>query len=129
MNRLRLRAERGFTLIELLVVIAIIGILAAIAIPQFHAYRRRGYDADVKSNIKNASIAQEAYFTEKEIYTSALGDLASRGFKQSTNVNITPTGSPTTFIISGGATVVCTPSTGVWSFASTTGGTTGVACN
>ena len=129
MNRLRLRAERGFTLIELLVVIAIIGILAAIAIPQFHAYRRRGYDADVKSNIKNASIAQEAYFTEKETYTSALGDLASQGFKQSTNVNITPTGSPTTFIISCGATVVCTPGTGIWSFASTNGVTTGVACN
>lgn len=129
MSRLGREAERGFTLIELLVVIAIIGILAAIAIPQFHAYRRRGYDADVKSNIKNASIAQEAYFTHNETYTSSLVDLASWGFKQSTNVNITPTSSPTTFIISGGATVVCAPSTGIWSFASTDGVTAGVACN
>ena len=43
MDRLRLRAEEGFTLIELLVVIAIIGIMVAITIPQFAAYRKRVY--------------------------------------------------------------------------------------
>jgi prepilin-type N-terminal cleavage/methylation domain-containing protein len=62
MDRLRLRSESGFTLIELLVVVAIIGILAAIAIPQFAAYRRRGYEAQVKSDLRNAATAMEAYF-------------------------------------------------------------------
>lgn len=121
--------SRGFTLIELLVVIAIIGVLAAIAIPQFAAYRRRGYDADVKSNIKNASISQEAYFTHKEIYTSSLADLALWGFRQSSSINITATGTQTTFIITGAATAGCSSTTGIWTFASTDGVTSGEACN
>ena len=68
MDNLRLRNESGFTLIELLVVVAIIGILAAIAIPQFSAYRKRGYEAQVKSDLRNAATAQEAYFTQAFTY-------------------------------------------------------------
>ncbi len=65
MNRLRLKSESGFTLIELLVVVAIIGILAAIAIPQFSAYRKRGYEAQIKSDLRNGAVAEEAYFAMK----------------------------------------------------------------
>ena len=60
--------EKGFTLIELLVVIAIIGILAAIAIPQFAEYRQRGFDARAKSDLRNVATAQEAYFVDYEVY-------------------------------------------------------------
>jgi len=60
--------EAGFTLIELLVVIAIIGILAAIAIPQFAEYRQRGFDARAKSDLRNVASAEEAYFSDTETY-------------------------------------------------------------
>jgi len=129
MNRLRLRAEGGFTLIELLVVIAIIGILAAIAIPQFSAYRRRGYDSDAKSAVKNMATAQEAYFVDKNTYSDTVSGLTTRGFKQSTNIGVPNPGvSATTFIVS--ATVIqgCT-SSGIWTFESATGKIAGSVCN
>jgi type IV pilus assembly protein PilA len=63
-----MRKEKGFTLIELLVVIAIIGILAAIAIPQFAEYRQRGFDARAKSDLRNVATAEEAYFVDYESY-------------------------------------------------------------
>lgn len=62
--------EKGFTLIELLVVIAIIGILAAIAIPQFAEYRARGFDARAHSDLRNVATAEEAYFVDNEQYVS-----------------------------------------------------------
>jgi prepilin-type N-terminal cleavage/methylation domain-containing protein len=128
MNRLRLRAEGGFTLIELLVVIAIIGILAAIAIPQFAAYRRRGFDSDAKSNIRNMATAEEAYFVDKNTYTGALADLTARGYRQSANITVGAAVGATTFITTSTVSAGCA-SGGGWSFASTTGLITGSPCS
>jgi prepilin-type N-terminal cleavage/methylation domain-containing protein len=63
-----MRKNEGFTLIELMIVIAIIGILAAIAIPQFSAYRQRSYNAAAESDLRNAATAQEAYYVDAQKY-------------------------------------------------------------
>lgn len=63
-----MRNNSGFTLIELLVTIAIIGVLAAIAIPQFSAYRVRAFNAQARSDLRNAVTAQEATYLDRDSY-------------------------------------------------------------
>ena len=62
------RRDRGFTLIELLVVIIIIGILAAIAIPVFLNQRKKGWNAQAKSDARNLASMEEAFIVDNANY-------------------------------------------------------------
>ena len=66
------KGEKGFTLIELLIVVAIIGILAAIAIPQFSAYRQKAYNSAAQSDLKNFKTAMEAYYADNQAYPAGM---------------------------------------------------------
>ena len=61
-----MKSEQGFTLIELLVVVAIVGVLAAIAIPQYSSYKDGAYVAAAQSDLRNLAAAEEAYFGNKQ---------------------------------------------------------------
>jgi prepilin-type N-terminal cleavage/methylation domain-containing protein len=126
MKKSHLQSESGFTLIELLVVVAIIGILAAIAIPQFAAYRKRGHEAQVKSDLRNAAVAQEAYFAANSTYLG--GTMASgtpAGFNATTGVTVVSTVGTNAFTLTAQHSNC---STNTWTFSSSTGQITGSSC-
>ena len=96
------KLEQGFTLIELLVVVAIIGILAAIAIPQYAAYKKQSVDAKMKSDLHNSATAMEAYYgSNGNSYSgaTAAGDLTAFGYNQSDTVTLTMDTDADTFIL------------------------------
>jgi type II secretion system protein H len=97
----RFHRKEGFTLIELMIVIAIIGILAAIAIPQFSAYRTRSYNSAAQSDLRNLATAQEAYFVDENTYGNDVGVLANGtyGYQQSGNVTVQSVGTMTGYTI------------------------------
>jgi type IV pilus assembly protein PilA len=60
--------SKGFTLIELMIVVAIIGILAAIAIPNFIKFQARSKQGEAKANLKSFFTAQKSFIQEKDRY-------------------------------------------------------------
>ena len=76
--------EGGFTLIELLVVIIIIGILAAIAIPVFLNQRKKGYDAQAKSDLKHMATMEETFLVDNNHY-GTYAEMVTTGFTPSAN--------------------------------------------
>ncbi len=110
MLREKLHDSKGFTLIELLIVVVIIGILAAIAIPQFASTKEKAYDASAKSDVRNMMAAQEAHFSTNNVYwggsvsaatdggTAAMGSVT---FRASPNVALTAVSATNGYTLTG----------------------------
>lgn len=70
-----MNGKTGFTLIELLVVLVIIGIISAIAVPQFSETREMAYYAAMKSDLRNLAARQELHYAMHYRYTKSLDSL------------------------------------------------------
>ena len=103
LTKLTKKNEKGFTLIELMIVIAIIGILAAIAIPQFGAYKKRSFNSAAQTDVRNIATAQEAYFVDETTYCQTLATITggTYGYYQSSNVTVTVSGDTSNYTITG----------------------------
>ncbi|MGH7164744.1 MAG: type IV pilin protein [Nitrospiraceae bacterium] len=62
------KSHKGFTLIELMIVVAIIGILAAIAIPNFLKYQAKSRQSEARTNLGGVFVAETSYFGEQSRY-------------------------------------------------------------
>ena len=89
-NKYWKKMQEGFTLIEILIVVIIIGILAAIAVPTYLNYVKRGYASDAKVAISAIVNASEVYFNEQGEIPPGTDDLKQSGYldlKRSTERN------------------------------------------
>ena len=89
LQKMRGTNQKGFTLIELMIVIAIIGILSAIAIPNFLSYRQKGKDSAAKSEASNFYVSVMAEYADAGISSTWTPDTPPTGFGKNPKINYT----------------------------------------
>jgi type IV pilus assembly protein PilA len=83
------RSQRGFSMMELLFIVLILSLLAAIAIPQFVAYRTRAYNASANIAVKIAYTATQAFFSTSPGGTVSVALLSTYGYNANPNIILT----------------------------------------
>jgi type IV pilus assembly protein PilA len=118
----RLRSEEGFTLIELLVVMIIIGILIAIAVPSYLAFRGTAQDTKGKADVRAAVPDAEEFFSQNNTYTGMDNATLKASYDSGigADVTVTPTAAGDGYCLSA-------PGQGavVWYYSGPGGGTAG----
>ena len=82
MEELRKTHEGGFTLIELMAVVVIVGILAAIAIPNYIGQQDKARDAAAMAQLRMAATSQQLHYVDQNAYAGDATDLEAYGFRQ-----------------------------------------------
>ena len=77
-------SKKGFSLVELMIVVAIIGILSAVAIPNFARFQRKARQSEVKGNLAAYFIAEQSFAAE---FSTFAGNFAAIGFKPNGTLN------------------------------------------
>ena len=70
-----LKNDKGFSLVELMIVVAIIGVLSALAVPKFQSFQAKAKQSEAKSNLSHIYTLEQAYFGERDLYSTALADI------------------------------------------------------
>lgn len=85
------KTNQGFTLIELMLVVAILGILAAIAYPNYMEYLQRSNRSEGQAQLNDVSARQERYYSQNNTYITDPADLAKLGLAVTNNKIVSPT--------------------------------------
>ncbi|WP_312256387.1 type IV pilin protein [Stutzerimonas nitrititolerans] len=80
---------KGFTLIELMIVVGIVGILAAIAYPNYTEYVQRGNRSEGQALLSDAAASQERFFSQNNSYVTTAADIAKLGMRNTSGTTVT----------------------------------------